>query len=236
MQTAVSSLTTLLDLVDAHAATRVARERDDFESAHRCRSRIGPVGGIRHDDLVAAHLTAMLEILLRDQQRAQLGVSAGRRVERKRGHAEKRAERALEFVHYLERALGEFVGRKRMQLGELAPRDDRIVYARVVLHRARAQRVEAEVDSERSMRELRIVADDVELAVVRQREIVAHDRFGQKGFERLSALEIMVGASLLTELEDQRDCFRRRPGHATPPSAPSRPPRYRRSSSFRWRS
>ena len=49
----------------------------------------------------------------------------------------------------------------------------RVVDARVVLHRARAERIERRVDAERLLREPREVAHDVELAVVGQRQIVA---------------------------------------------------------------
>ena len=53
---------------------------------------------------------------------------------------------------------------------ELRARRDRVVDARVVLHRARAERIESEIDAERALRELRVVAHDVELAVVGQRQ------------------------------------------------------------------
>src|SRR5882757_7258090 len=50
-----------------------------------------------------------------------------------------------------------------MQVREARQRDDALVDARVVLHRARAQRVEAGVDPEVALRELREVADELEL-------------------------------------------------------------------------
>ena len=59
-------------------------------------------------------------------------------------------ERALELVHHLQRALRELVGRERMQLRELGLGRHRVVDARVVLHRARSERIEAEIDAERA--------------------------------------------------------------------------------------
>ncbi len=56
---------------------------------------------------------------------------------------------------------------------ELAPHCHRIVDARVVLHRARAERIEAQVDAERPLRELREVPHHLELAVIGQRQILA---------------------------------------------------------------
>ncbi len=51
-----------------------------------------------------------------------------------------------------------------------------VVDARVVLHRARAERIEPDVDPERALREPREVPHDVELGVVGQRQVAAQER------------------------------------------------------------
>ena len=126
------------DLFDADPSALAARQRNYFEAAHCCGSRIGAVRGIGDDHFVALRFATLFEVFLGDEQRTELGVGAGRRIEGERRHAEERAQRALQLVHYLQRALCELVGRKWMQPGKLRPRRDRIVDARIVLHRARA--------------------------------------------------------------------------------------------------
>src|SRR6266550_5704156 len=55
-----------------------------------------------------------------------------------------------------------------MQVPEPRQPDDALVHARVVLHRAGAERVEARVDPEVARRELREVADEIRLGDLRQ--------------------------------------------------------------------
>ncbi len=62
------------------------------------------------------------------------------------------------------------VGRERVQIAKRRQVRHRIVDARVVLHRARAQRIEPQVDRERLLREPREMAVDVEFGVVGQRQ------------------------------------------------------------------
>src|SRR5205823_13062018 len=63
----------------------------------------------------------------------------------------------------LERALRPVLVLERVEVAEPRQRDDALVHARVVLHRARAERVEAGVDSERARRQLAEMADDLGL-------------------------------------------------------------------------
>jgi hypothetical protein len=154
------------DRVERDAATLVGLQRHDLVADHRRRGGIGAVRRIGHDDRRALGVAALREIRFRDQQRGQLGVRAGRRVERERGHAEERGQAALELPHYGQRALRERVGRVGMQIAHRRKVGQRVVDARVVLHRARAERIERRVDAERLLREPREVAHDVEFAVV----------------------------------------------------------------------
>src|SRR5512132_349558 len=55
-----------------------------------------------------------------------------------------------------------------MQMRETRDRHEPLVDARVVLHRARAERVEARVDSEVPRRQLREVSEDLRLGELRQ--------------------------------------------------------------------
>ena len=121
MQTAVSGPSTLRSSSTLDAPALVAVQRNHFEPAHRRRRRIGAVRGIRNDDLVARGFAAVLEVALGDEQRAELRVRAGRRVERERRHAEERAQ-AMRSSSYItcSAPLRQLVGREGMQLRELA--------------------------------------------------------------------------------------------------------------------
>ena len=68
----------------------------------------------------------------------------------------------------LERALDAVLLLQRMEVREAGQRDDPLVDARVVLHRARAERIEAGVDPEVALRELGEVADELELVHLRE--------------------------------------------------------------------
>ena len=99
-----------------------------------------------------------------DHQRArQLAVRAGRGLERDARKAGEDLERLLEAPHHLEVSLREVLRGVGVRLVE--PREARrlLVQPRVVLHRARAERVERRVDGEVQPREAREVPDDVHL-------------------------------------------------------------------------
>src|SRR6185437_4142560 len=70
--------------------------------------------------------------------------------------------------HQLESALGALVLLVRVQVGEARQAHSPLVDARVVLHRAGAERVEARIDPERPRRELGVVADELGLGQLRQ--------------------------------------------------------------------
>ena len=72
-------------------------------------------------------------------------------------------QRALQQPHQLERALGAARVLRRVQAGVPGQRRDPLVELRVVLHRARAERVEAGVEVEVAAREPVVVADDLRL-------------------------------------------------------------------------
>ena len=77
-------------------------------------------------------------------------------------------ERVLEAPHQLERALGVLGVLERVQAGVARQRRQPLVQLRVVLHRARAERVEALVEVEVLRRERRVVAHDLGLGHLRQ--------------------------------------------------------------------
>src|SRR6267143_488045 len=66
-----------------------------------------------------------------------------------------------QLVHQLERALGERLGGVRVEAREAGQAGHVLVEPRVVLHRARAERIEMRVHAVVHARETRVVADDV---------------------------------------------------------------------------
>ena len=97
------------------------------------------------------------------QQAGELAVRAGGRLEADVGQAADLGQGLLQQPHQLERALGAPRVLRRVQPGVAGQRRDPLVEARVVLHRAGAERVEAGVEVEVAAREAVVVADDLRL-------------------------------------------------------------------------
>ena len=103
------------------------------------------------------------EVRAHEQQARQLALRAGGRLERDRVEARHLREDLLQPPHQLERALRAVLVLQRMEPREARERREPLVDPRVVLHRAGAERIEARVDAEVAGRELREVADELEL-------------------------------------------------------------------------
>ena len=78
------------------------------------------------------------------------------------------ASACLELPQELERALGDLVGRERVERGEAGQAGRPLVELRVELHRARAERIEARVDRVVELRQVDVVADDLGLVELGQ--------------------------------------------------------------------
>ena len=111
---------------------------------------------VRDDDVRALLvLAAVGEVRVEEHQPGELALAARRRLERhgvEPGHLE---QDLLELPLELEGALRGVVLDERMELREPRQPDEPLVDARVVLHRAAAEGIEARVDPEVARRELR---------------------------------------------------------------------------------
>ena len=116
-----------------------------------------------HDLAPLLGLAALLEVRADEHQARQLALRAGGRLQRDRVQTGHLGEDLLQAPLELERALHSVLLLQRMEVREARQGDDALVDARVVLHRARAERVEAGVDPEVALRELGEVADELEL-------------------------------------------------------------------------
>jgi hypothetical protein len=104
-------------------------------------------------------------------------VRPGHRRQRHCGHAGHRLQHLLQFEHAGEEALARVIRARRMAREELRQHRQRIACARVVLHGARAERVELRVDGEVLLAQARVVAHHVELGDFGQRRRILAAQF-----------------------------------------------------------
>jgi hypothetical protein len=152
-----------LERVDVHQAPLVGADLLCLVPGEAHAGRIGSVSRVRDDDPLA-HVALSLVEGPHDQQTRELPLSAGRGLEGKAGHARRVAERLLERPQQFERTLGQLVPRVRMQVREARHRRSFFGHLRVVFHRARSQRVGADVDRPVPLGEPGEVAHQVPLA------------------------------------------------------------------------
>ena len=150
------------EVVEVHPAVGVRADLDDRHARHRHRRRVGPVRGVGRQHL-GPDLPAVLVEGARQQHARQLAVRPGARLQRDVRQAGDLAQRALQVVHQLQRALRALRRLQRVQPRVAGQRSDPLVQPRVVLHRARPERVEARVEVEVAARELDVVAHQLGL-------------------------------------------------------------------------
>ena len=150
-------------ILEVEVAPVGRRDLLELEARHRDAGGVRSVRRVGRDDHVPAGLAAVGERGPHEHQARQLALRAGRGLERHRRQPRDLGEDLLELPHQGERALRALVLLERVQVAEARQPDDPLVDARVVLHRAAAERVEAGVDPEVPVGELREVAHDLVL-------------------------------------------------------------------------
>ena len=149
------------------AAVGVGLEILDLVAADGRGGGVGAVGGVGNDDL-AARIALRLVPCANQQNAGELAVRAGGGLQRDGVHAGDFDEAALQQVDDFKHALRERLGAVGMRFGQAFDARDEFVDARVVLHRAGAERIHAEVDGVVPGGEAREVADDFDLAQLGQ--------------------------------------------------------------------
>ncbi len=142
------------------------RQRWNFDygaAAHRRRRRIRAVRGIRHDDLRPLHVATRAVIGADHRHARELALRARHRRQRNALHAGHFLQHLLQLEHAAEEALADRVRRQRMPAEELGQHRELIARARVVFHRARAERIEVRVDREIELRQAREMAHRLQL-------------------------------------------------------------------------
>src|SRR6185437_16384817 len=134
----------------------------------------------------------------------ELAMSAGRGLERDRLHAGDFKQAILQQLDNFERSLRKRFGLIRMSLGNAFEARDKFVHARVVLHRATAQRIHTEIDRVIPGGEAREVANDLNLAQLGQRRLVdacgvakQRDRVGLGNIKRSQLVALLAGSRFL---------------------------------------
>ncbi len=109
---------------------------------------------------LGALLALVAEICRRHHQRRQLAMRPGGRLQRTASKPGNFGEDLLHLKQQLQHALERFLRLIRMQIGQARQRRQPFVPLRVVLHRARAERIEMRVDRHVQCRQIRIVPDN----------------------------------------------------------------------------
>ncbi len=127
---------------------------------------MGRVRGDHGRPLLA--LSPVGEVGAHEHEPGELALRAGCRLERDRVEPCDLCQDLLQAPHQLERALRSLLLLMWVQVTKARQHDDALVDPRVVLHRARAERVEARVDAEGPIGERREVPDDLGLGELGQ--------------------------------------------------------------------
>ena len=149
------------------AALGIRLEVFDLVAADGRGCGIGAMRGVGDQDLLAR--VALRLVPRADEQDAgEFAMRAGRGLQRDGVHAGDLDQAALQQIDDFKNALGERVWPVGMRFGEALDARDGFVDARVVLHGAGAERIHAQVDGVVPRREPREVADDLDLAKLRE--------------------------------------------------------------------
>lgn len=148
-------------------------------------------------------LAALLQRRLDREDAAQLAMRARLGAHRDRGHAGQRDQPVRQLVNDLQRALHRIDGRERVNVAEPWQAGHLLVQARIVLHRARAEREQAQVDRVILTRQTGIVTHRLRLRQARQADRVLAAQVAQTRTRDIALGEIDAGGVRVADLEDQ---------------------------------
>ncbi len=133
----------------------LVRELDDLEARHRDGRGVGAVGGVGREHLVAGLAAVLVVGAGRAARPASSPWEPAEGCSETWGRPGDLGERLLEVPHQLQRPLRALGVLERVQPRVAGQRRDALVQPGVVLHRARAQRIEAGVEVEVALGEAR---------------------------------------------------------------------------------
>ena len=132
-------------------------------AAHRRGRRVGAVRGVGHDDLDAREVLAGLVVRTNHRHAGELALRARHRRQRHAAHAGHFLQHFLQLEQDLQDALPRRFRRERMPVEQLGQHRVLVTRLRVVLHRARPERVEVRVDGEVELRQAREMTHRLQL-------------------------------------------------------------------------
>ena len=152
-------------LSDSRSMSPLWQRRDFLHraAAHRRGRGVGAVRGIGHDDLDAREVLARLVVRTNHGHAGKLALRARHRRQRHAAHAGDFLQHFLQFEQDLQDALPRRFRRERMPVEQLGQHRVLVTRLRVVLHRARPERVEVRVDGEVELRQAREVTHRLQL-------------------------------------------------------------------------
>ena len=151
-----------------------------------------------------ARIAARLERGADREQPAQFAVGARLGAHRDSRHAGQRLEPLADEMDQRECALRGLHRRERMEISEAGQPRHLLVEPRIVLHRAAAEREDAEVDRVVLTRQTRIMAHRLRLAEARQTDRAAPFQSTQPMNRRRDRLQVDPRRAHAADLEDQR--------------------------------
>ena len=163
MMPAVCGPTDGLERLEVDVAVGQRRDLAHRAAAHRRGGRIGAVCRVRHDDLDASQVLAGLVVRTNHRDTREFALRTRHRRERDAAHAGHFLQHLLQLEQDLQHALPGRLGRQRMAIEQLRQHRVLVTRLRVVLHRARTERVEVRVDGEIELRQAREVAHRLQL-------------------------------------------------------------------------
>jgi hypothetical protein len=162
----------------------IGLDLDRFVIGQGCAGGIGAMRVIRYEDDIAMAFAPAFMIGFDEHEARQFAVRAGGWLQGDTRHARDFRQVALKLVDELDCALGCVVGLQGMQAREAGQGCHILIELGVVFHSAGAERVEARIHAEVTLREVRIVAHDLDLADLRQgRGLLAQHCGGNHAFQ-----------------------------------------------------
>ena len=194
--------------VHVHAATGVAGHGDHLVAAEGHRRRVGPVGGVGDDDLVAGPALGGVP-RPHQQQAGQLAGGAGGRLEGGGRHAGDLAEDLLQLHQQAQPPLGQRGGRRRVDPGQAGEGGHRVADLGVVLHGARPERVGPEVHRELAVGQPGEVGHQVALGDLGHRhrlgpQVLGRQQVGEGGLGDAGGAERPGAPAGVRQLEEGR--------------------------------
>ena len=166
-------------LCQVNVAIGVRGDRDTDKTGHGGGGRVGAVGRIGYQHLPTLVLAALQVVGAHHQHARQLALGAGRGLQCGGREASDGRQQPLKLEHDAQRALDGGVRLERVDVRDPRQTGHVLVDPRVVLHGARAQRVEDGVDGEVALSQMGEVTHDVELADLRQAQRRAEELTAQ---------------------------------------------------------